>query len=222
MSRTAISRRSSEGGFTLAGLIVVITIMMVFVAYTVPRQWSMVMQRERDKQAIFCMKQYARAIAAFQKKNNGAPPTSLDQLKDARRPRYVRGPNAEWIDPLTGEVDWILIPPGTQPGQAAQPGQPGYAPGADPRSNPSINNPNYGVPAPRPAPGTGPSGQPGAQQPPGVSSKDYVGPFVGVRPNKTGQSFITFNGADQYENWTYTVQDLQNEITARRNALLKK
>lgn len=203
--------QSTESGFTLAGLIVVMTIMMIFVAYTVPRQWSMVMARERDKQTIFCMKQYAQAIAAFQK-NNASPPVSLDQLKQARRPRYVRGPNAEWIDPLTGEVDWILIPPGNQPGT------PGFVPGSNPATNPSVNNPNYGT---APAPGTGPSGQTASGTPVGAG-KDYVGPFIGVRPNKTGQSFITFNGQDQYENWSYTVNDLIAERTARQNALLKK
>jgi type II secretory pathway pseudopilin PulG len=178
--------RHGEAGFTLAGVIVLVTIMMVFVAYTVPRQWTAVMARERDRQTIFVMKQYARAIADFQKRNGGTPPTSLDQLKDARRPRYVRGLKGEWIDPWTGKVDWILVPP-----QA-----PGTSPGTPP-PNPNPNNPP-------------------------ASSKDYVGPFVGVRPNKTGQSLVVFNGQDQYENWFYTVQELQAELAAKRAALLKK
>src|SRR4051794_32373547 len=113
MSRSKTSDRSAERGFTLAGLIVIMTVLMVFVAYTVPRQWSKVMARERDRQAIFVMKQYARSILEFQKKHAGLP-TSLDQLKDARKPRFVRGPKGEWIDPLTGEADWILIPPSQQ------------------------------------------------------------------------------------------------------------
>src|SRR5512142_2188414 len=67
--------RRSESGFTLAGLIVVMTIIIIFIAYTVPDQWSKIMQREREKQTIFVMKQYARAIAAYSK-SHGAP-TSL-------------------------------------------------------------------------------------------------------------------------------------------------
>ena len=46
-----------------------------------------------------------------------------------------------------------------------------------------------------------------------------VGPIVGVRPNKTGKSYLTLNGADTYEQWSYTVQDLEQEITGRRAAL---
>ena len=61
--------RTSDGerGFTLAGLIVILTIIMIFLAYTVPRQWSAIMQRERERQTIFVMKQYARCIYEFQK-----------------------------------------------------------------------------------------------------------------------------------------------------------
>src|SRR5436305_11890178 len=91
--------RRGEQGFTLAALILILTIMMVFVAYTVPRQWSTVMQREREKQTIFAMRQYARAIYGFQKKN-GALPTSMDQLIQARQPRWLRGPKDGIPDPM--------------------------------------------------------------------------------------------------------------------------
>ena len=47
MERRSTRGKRSERGFTLAALIVILTIMMVFVAYTVPRQWSTVMQRQR-------------------------------------------------------------------------------------------------------------------------------------------------------------------------------
>jgi type II secretory pathway pseudopilin PulG len=199
MSRT----RSCERGFTLAGLIVVMTIMAVFIAFTVPKQWSMIMARERDQQTLFAMKQYARAIQAFQQKNGNALPVSLDQLKQARNPRYLRG-SGELICPLTGKADWIPIP-----ASAAQPGaQPGPGQGGMPG----------GIQVPRPParpglqPGTGQPGQPGAM----------VGPIVGVRPNKTGESFLEPNGATSYEQWSYTVLDLQNEILARQNAMLAK
>ena len=36
---------AKESGFTLAGVIVIMTIMMIVVAYTVPRMWSTVMKR---------------------------------------------------------------------------------------------------------------------------------------------------------------------------------
>lgn len=198
--------RSSERGFTLAGLIVILTIMAIFIAYTVPRQWSKVMARERDNQTIFVMKQYARAIRAYQLKNN-AVPTSLDQIKQARTPRLIRGAG-EWICPLTGQADWVVIP--ASAAQAANPQNPAVPPVNQPRgtvwrmpSTPISPTP----PGPQPTPG----------QPGGI-----VGPIIGVRPNKTGPSFLTLNGATNYEQWSYTTIDLENEIQGRRASMMTK
>ncbi|HSP34593.1 MAG TPA: hypothetical protein VLU46_09790, partial [Thermoanaerobaculia bacterium] len=121
--------RTSESGFTLAGLIIILTVMTIFIAYTVPRMWSITVQRDRDRQTLFAMKQYARAIRAFQEKNHTAP-VSLDQLKQARNPRLLRG-KGELVDPLTGQVDWIVIPASSAQ-QAAQAGAGGQVGGALP------------------------------------------------------------------------------------------
>lgn len=175
----------AERGFTLAGVLVICTVLMVFVAYTVPRQWSIIMKREREKQTMFVMKQYARSIKAFQTKNN-ALPTSLDQLKKARLPRMIRGVNGEWNDPLTGKVDWQLVPPSV---------------GQQPRT---ITNPSNPPPTQ-----TGTAQQ---SQPIPTTPKDYVGPFIGVRPPIEGESLLQLNGAQRYEEWLYTTLDLDNEI----------
>jgi type II secretory pathway pseudopilin PulG len=176
MSPTRTSDR--ERGFTLAGLIVILTIIMIFAAYTVPRQWSAIMQRDRERQTIFVMKQYARSIYEFSKTKGN--PVKLDQIKEARLPRYIRGVKGEYLDPLTGKADWILVPAGA------------VTRTVDPTTGKQTSNFNAGA-----------------------SPKDYVGPFVGVRPPVTGKSFMSFNGADTYETWVYTVQDLQNEINMR-------
>lgn len=184
----------SERGFTLAGLIVLLTVVMIFVAYTVPRQWSAIMQRERERETVFAMKQYARAIREFAKNHGGTRPVSMDQLKEAKLPRYVRGPKGEILDPLTGKFDWILIPPGavtTNP-----------VPGATPGGTASGN----GTPTPSSSPTTFNSA---------ASPRDYVGDFVGVRPPVTGPSLLKFNGADRYDQWYYTVNDLDLEIRLR-------
>src|SRR5437773_5775983 len=140
----------SERGFTLAGMIVLLTIVMIFVSYTVPRQWSAILQRDRDKQTLFIMRQYAIAISAFQDKHKTWP-VSMDQLKDARQPRFLRGPKDGYIDPLTGEVDWLIVP------QSAVGGPTGPS---------------------RPAPGVQPGGVPPI---PGAPMQHYAGgPFVAV------------------------------------------
>src|ERR1700756_984417 len=175
MSPTRTS--DSERGFTLAGLI---AILMVFIAFTVPRQWSAVMQRDRERQTIFVMKQYARSIYEFSKTKGN--PVKLDQIKEARLPRYIRGVKGEYVDPLTGKVDWILVPAGA------------VTRTVDPAPGKQTTHFNAGA-----------------------SPKDYVGPFVGVRPPVTGKSFVSFNNAETYETWVYTVDDLKNEINLRVN-----
>jgi type II secretory pathway pseudopilin PulG len=189
MARHIASGRRGERGFTLAGVIVIMTIMMIFVAYTVPRQWSAIRQRDHERQTIFIMQQYAIAIDAFEKKNH-ALPVNISQLKDARQPRFVRGPKAEWVDPLTGEVDWLIIP------QSAG-----------------------GTAVPPPPTSTAPIT---TTTPVGVPMKDYAGgAFIGVRPNKNGESLIVLNGISKYEQWSYTVLDYRNDRTARLNAAQK-
>jgi type II secretory pathway pseudopilin PulG len=188
--------RHSERGFTLAGLIVIMTIMAMVLAYTVPRMWSDMMNRERELQTIFVIKQYARAIEEFQRKR-GALPVSIEQLKEQNRPRVVR---QLWADPLTGKMDWVLIAPGA-PGAPVTPGATSIY------SNPSPQNPNWGQKPPSPdgppanQPGGGTAGTP---VPPGTT----VGAFVGVRPGKTGKSMISFRGQNRFEAWTYTLTEL--------------
>ena len=77
------------------------SIMLIFLAFTVPRQWSAVMRRERELQTIYVMQQYAKAIEAFRLKNNIFP-VSMSQLADARQPRFLRCPKDGCLDPLTG------------------------------------------------------------------------------------------------------------------------
>ena len=194
MSRTTISeRRRGERGFTLAAVIVILTVIMVIVAYTVPRQWSRVMQRDRDYQTVYAMKQYARAIMAWQKAHGGLP-VSLQQLKEARSPRFMRGVKAELPDPLTGQMDWILVPPAENGLQQAP----------QPKGGPPL---------------TDTTKTDTAQQNKPAANKDYVGPFVGVRPPKTGKAYIMLNGQENYEDWRYNVQDLVTEQTQRALAL---
>jgi type II secretory pathway pseudopilin PulG len=206
----AASRRGQEG-VTLAALIVILTIIAIVIAYTVPTQWSLVMKRERDRQTIFLMKQYARGIMAFQQKHNSLP-VSLEQLQDAKEPRFLRG-GGKWPMPLTGDAkDWIMVPPGAVQGATGIPGG-----GGVPAQQERIIGGNPGT-HPRPGDqGAAPAAAGKLNKE--LSPKDYVGPFVGVRPNYQGESFIALNDAEDYSEWVYTIQDLQTEIQARQQAL---
>lgn len=207
---TRAGSKHGQRGFTLAGVIVLASIVMIFAAYTIPRQWSTIMKRERERQTIYAMQQYAKAITEFRLKNN-AYPTSPQQLKDARLPRLIRGLKGELVDALTSEVDWLVIP------QAAA--------AALPQHNiaPNPNNPQNAPPPPPPLPtqttstnGTNPQAPPGL---PGVPIKDYAGgPFIGVRPAAHGKSLTMLLGADTYETWVYTSLDYEQEKQLRINA----
>jgi type II secretory pathway pseudopilin PulG len=189
------------------------TIMMIVVAYTVPRMWSTVMKREREKQTIYAMQQYAKAIVEFREKNKTYP-TSIQQLKDARQPRMIRGPKGEYVDPLTGEVDWLVIP------QAAGASLPAHTP---PGGNgpPGVAPPPPPPPPPSTASGNGSENTNAAAGLPGIPIKDYAGgPFIGVRPAAHGKSLLTLFGADTYETWVYTTLDYDQEKAARIQAAI--
>ena len=188
--------RSHEEGFTLAALIVIFTVIAIIVAFTVPTQWSLVMRRERERQTIFLMKQFARGIENWERKHQGLP-ASLEQLQEARQPRMLRG-TGKWAMPLTGnEDDWIMVPPNAIEALAGG------------GAVPPPGNPQQQQNTPRPP----------SKLNPEASPKDYVGPFVAVRPNAKGKSLLTFNGAEDYSQWVYTVQDLKNERLMQQMAL---
>ncbi|MDP9192862.1 MAG: type II secretion system GspH family protein [Acidobacteriota bacterium] len=198
---------TDENGFSLAALIVILTIISIVIAYTVPTQWSIVLKRERDRQTIFLMKQYARGILRWQAKHNNTAPVSLEQMQEARKPLMLRN-GGKWPCPLTGkEDDWILVPEQAvaATGQVIPP-----VIGTNPATNPQ-------------QPQQPQQQQPGVRPPSKLNKElspaDYVGPFVGVRPNASGKSFIALNGAEDYSEWVYTVHDLRTEIQARQAAL---
>ena len=195
------------------------TIMMIVVAYTVPRQWSTVVQRERELETIFIMKQYARAIDEFSRKNGNALPASMDQLTKSKLPRYLRGVDPQYPDPLTGQVDWMIIPASAAGATGTViPGTSGSMPGSS--TTPVTQTTQTQTTGTTSTNGTAPQvSQPAV---PAVPMKDYAGgPFIGIRPGKTGKSFLELNGAQTYEQWSYTVNDYRNERNARLAAASK-
>ena len=185
--------------------------MSIIIAYTVPTQWSLVMKRERERQTIFLMKQYAKGIANWERKHSSLP-VSLEQLQEARDPRMLRG-TGKWANPLNGQEDgWILVPPNAIEAVAG----PGAVPPPPVSSRVGIGR-GAEQPGAAGAPGTGPS-----KLNPALSPADYVGPFVAVRPNATGKSMIAFRGAEDYSEWVYTVADLKAERAMRQTMMSQR
>lgn len=74
---------------------------------------STAVQRERETELVFRGGEIARAIAAYQAATPGpakALPESLqDLLEDRRGPRVVHHLRRPYVDPFTGEADWVLV-----------------------------------------------------------------------------------------------------------------
>jgi type II secretory pathway pseudopilin PulG len=189
--------RTSESGYTLAALLVILTVIAIVVSFTVPRMWSDVMKRERELHTIFVMKQYAQAIADYERLKGGLP-TKLEQLEKATMPRVLR---ATYVNPLSGELDWIMVPQGAPTPAVTQqvPGGQGGMPGGLPPS---------GSQQP------GQTGTQGRDAPPPPNPREFSGPFIGVRPPQTGPSMLELYGQSTYETWMYTINELKAERAA--------
>ena len=141
----------------------------------------------------------------------------------------IRGLKGEFIDPLTGEVDWLFIPQAagaSLPAHNLTPGvngTGGVPPALPTGGGNSVGNGNAGNTGNTDSSGTpGPNGTTNPNAPPGLPGipiKDYAGgPFIGVRPNAHGKSMMTLFGADTYETWVYTTLDYNNEKNLRLQA----
>ncbi len=127
-------RRQTDAGFSMAGLLVGITLMLILMTVAVP-SWQYVMKDAREEELIFRGCQIAEAIERFQRKNGNAVPPSLEVLVKGRFLRQA------YTDPMTPQGKWRFI----------RVGEPlGPTPGVKP-----------GPPAPSPSPSPGVSGGPG-------------------------------------------------------------
>ena len=90
----------------MAALIVAMGVMMIMMAAALPA-WQTLARREREAELVFRGNQYARAIAAFQRKYGGAFPPTIDVLVEERLLRK------KFKDPITDE-DFVIVSPGSE------------------------------------------------------------------------------------------------------------
>ena len=146
-----------------------------------------VMKREREKELLFRGKQYARAIALFQKRY-GRFPNELKELY-SNRPRTIR---KLFKEPICNCPDWHVIyqnsPDALPSGLQGGGGLPGAPPGGS-------------RPLPTPTPGVfGPSG--------GTKS---VGPIVGVRSSVHEEALSEWRGQKFYDEWRFIMGDADRD-----------
>ncbi len=95
--------RNSEGGFTLAGALVILAVLAIFMMLSVPL-WSRIKQRDNEKELIFRGKEYMEAVGRYQAKFGTYPP-DLDTLVKLKMIRKL------YKDPMTKSGKWKVLHP---------------------------------------------------------------------------------------------------------------
>ena len=93
-----------EQGFMLVGLIVAIFLILLALSVAAPKV-AQDLRREREVEAVHRGNQYVRAIQLYYRKF-GHYPGSIEQLEKTNNVRFLR---QQYVDPMTGKVDWRLI-----------------------------------------------------------------------------------------------------------------
>jgi type II secretory pathway pseudopilin PulG len=175
--------RRIQAGYNLVMLMVLITILNIVIAASLPA-WSSVIRRDREEELISRGFQYAEAIRIFQNRFQ-RPPIRLEELIEVE-PRSIR---RLWKDPMTDHGRWAPIPlqGPTQPLQV----QPGAPPGEDGEGRPIDGGEDEGE-------------EEGGF---GVPKKEVqIGPFKGVHSRSGKASILIFNGKERYDEWHFTVE----------------
>ena len=180
--------RRGEAGFNLVILMIAVTVMMILVAAALP-SWSTAIRRDKEEELIFRGLQYAEALRVFQQRF-GQLPAKLDDLVKTE-PRSIR---QLFPDPMTGEVDWVLVranaPTDLAGGQPPPGGEEVLEDGRDE--------------------GEGAQAEEGV---PGIDGTVGMGPIRGVRSRSGGIALKTFLDKDRYNQWVFTVDLLQGPST---------
>nr|WP_246257454.1 type II secretion system protein [Pararobbsia alpina] len=71
--------------------------------------WSLERQRERERQLLFAGDQYRLAILRYYRAGRVLPASIDDLLNDTRFPMPMHHLRRAWVDPVTGQNDWVLM-----------------------------------------------------------------------------------------------------------------
>ncbi len=178
--------RSSEAGYNLVVLAVLITVMNIAVAAALP-YWSSWAKRQQEEELIFRGLQYAEAIRLFRVRQ-GRLPTALEELIEVE-PRVIR---QLWPNPMDEEGRWGLLMQGT-PGNTDR-SENRQAGGGDGGGGGAGGGGGLtAVPPPNEEEGEGPT----------------VGPILGVYSATPGPSMRVWNGQADVGDWYFTAELIQ-------------
>ena len=172
----------------MVAIVMFIAILMILIAAVGP-SISTIMKREREEELLFRGKQYARAIALFQRRYGRYPMTLKEMYEN--KPRVIR---KLWKDPMCACDDWKLLIQG----------QPDSSPFMNQNVDPSNRPPSTYSNLLRPTPTPGAFGAPGQDQ--------IVGPIVGVRSRSHQLAMREWRGRRYYDEWRFIVGDADSDL----------
>ena len=185
--RTAARR--GDRGYAMAALLVTLAVMSVILGMAMP-VWRTVVQREKEEELVFRGRQYARAIALYQRKYAASYPASLDVLVEQK---FLR---KKFKDPMTKNGEFEIIYQGTlAQRQAAQAGRGAASPGVQPATGGSASDQGRGTQSGQPL--TTPGSAFGSQ------SAGPQGGVVGVASKSKEKSIRTLDGKSVYSEWQF-------------------
>lgn len=198
-------RRAGEGGYTLVALLALMSILALALSAAAPRIRQQV-QRSLEIEAIARGQEVAEAIDAYRLANNGALPTSLEQLTDGIQPpgrikkvQILRASAAR--DPLSKSGEWKVVRRNDPVWREFEAGLQNYV-GAQirlvdlaraPAYIPNIDNITNVL---------------NVKSEKGDCEEDTepngTGPFIGVVSRSRCSSVVTFYGIDRHDRWVFT------------------
>lgn len=198
----------------MAVLLVAMAVMLTLMTVAMP-VWRQQQKREREEELLFRLKQYAHALALYQRRLPGASPANLDDLI---KQRFLR---RKYTDPMTGKDFAILRVGQVSPGMSTGlPGsQQGGSPATSTRPGQTVGRPGtqggvgggsgagFSVPSgftQQPGPGGGMGGPMGG----GPMGGGAVGGIRGVVSTSKEKSLRIWKGRTQYDQWEVAVEDV--------------
>jgi type II secretory pathway pseudopilin PulG len=186
----------------MAVLLVALAVMLTLMSVAMP-VWRQQVRREREEELLFRLKQYAHALALYQRRVPGGSPGTVDDLV---KQRFLR---RKYLDPITGKDFAVLRVGQASPGMSMQ--MPGVSTSPDGRTTttgPGRGGAGGGI---GPAQGGRPSGtaSPGVQ--PGVmggAAGGAVGGIRGVVSTSKETSLRIWKGRSQYDQWEVAIEDI--------------
>jgi type II secretory pathway pseudopilin PulG len=97
----------NQKGVTYTGLMLAIVLIGIATAALTP-MWSTMVQREKEEELLFRLRQFRRAIAQYRQDHGRYPARLEDLLEDKTQLQVRRYLRRIYTDPMTGKADWKL------------------------------------------------------------------------------------------------------------------